>query len=105
VRARLHELAQGRDGARLGYGVRIRDEHELAARRRDPGVHVRRERPRTLASHHACAFGLTLHAARHVLDQHELVDLRTQKRNEPRDLVRVAVRDDDRRDRHASSSR
>ena len=35
----------------------------------------------------------------------KLVDLRTQDRNEPLDLVRVAVRDDDRRDRHASSSR
>jgi hypothetical protein len=36
---------------------------------------------------------------------HELVDLRPQRRHEPLELVRVAVRDDDRGDRHASSSR
>ena len=53
ARVRGHEVAERRDAPGSGTRVRVRDEHELAARRGDAGVDVRGEaqRPRRSRSH------------------------------------------------------
>ena len=88
---------------RRGHGIGVRDEDELAARRRDALVDVGGERERPRVAQHARTVGLAAHAPRQVLDQHELVHLRAKNRHEPLDVVGVAVRDDDRGDAHSSS--
>jgi hypothetical protein len=98
------ERDQLADGVLFRHGVRVRNEDVVAGCGLDPHVDVRGERERPLVLEHADAVGYRFHAARQVGDHEQLVDLRSERGQRALQLVRVPVRDDDRRDRHRPST-
>ncbi len=103
ARVRGDEVPEDRDRVRRGDRVRVRDENQLVARVRDADVRVRGERRADARSRgRARRPGAAADAVRDVRDEQELVDLRREHGQRLLELLRVAVRDDDRRDLHAS---
>ena len=100
ARVELRERLEHREGARIGLGVRVADDDELAARLRDPAIRVRGEARGFVVSDQP-------RALRHrqlqpeVRDDHELVDLRLQRREAALQLRDRLVDDDDSRDAHS----
>ena len=105
ARSALHERAERGDRAVARDRVGVDAADELGGRRRDPQVHVRAEAERALVREQRRARRKLADAPRHVRDDHELVDLRREHRQESVEVGGVAVRDDDCGDLHASSSR
>ncbi len=102
----LHERAQDGYGVRLRHRVGVRDQDELVLGTRCAEVRVRRERDRAgILEHPGAVRQLGRQAAGDVRDHEQLVHLRCERRQRPRELVRVAVRDDDGRHLHDSASR
>jgi hypothetical protein len=91
------------DGSRLRDRVGIRVQDVLPGGRRDPEVDVRGERERPRILEHANSLGHRARRPRDVRDDDHLVDLKCESRERALELACVAVRDDDRRDRHAPS--
>jgi hypothetical protein len=76
ARPGVHEVAERCDRARLGHGVRVRDEDVVAGARSRAEVRVRRIRPRPLVLDDARpGRQLRRQAVRHVRDDDELVHL------------------------------
>ena len=99
---RLHELAEDGDRARLGHGIGVGDEHELAGRRTRARVDVRRVARRPCVLDHTRAERIRRRGARRVRDHDHLVHLRHERRQRLGELLAVAVGDDDGGDLHAA---
>ena len=87
----------------LRHCVRIRDQHVLTRSGGDSEVDVGRERERTWVLEHADTCRHFANRARKVRDHERLVDLRDERGQRARELGRMAVGDDDRRDLHVPS--
>ena len=105
ARVRVGERHERRHGAGLRDRVRVDGENVVARSRGDAEVHVRREAQRLRILEHADAVRERLrHRARQIRDDDGLVDLRDEHREQPGELGRMSVRDDDRGDAHGSAS-
>ena len=104
ARMRIRELDERGHRAGFRNGIGIRDEHVLPRGRRDPRVHVRRERQRARILEQPDASGQLLGRAGEVRDHERLVDLGDERGQRALELGRVAVRDDDGRHLHSPST-